>query len=94
MLYPVWSLIRPLLDEVTVNKINILGSNYKEKLLESIDTESLPANLGGSCRCPGGCEAADIGPWNDGSVEGYPIQRFERIVEKSGWGAFDRHVKK
>ncbi|KAI8833201.1 CRAL-TRIO domain-containing protein [Chytridium lagenaria] len=82
-----------LLDEVTVNKIYILGSGYKEKLLEFIDVDCLPEALGGSCNCPGGCDMADIGPWNDGSVEGYPREEFERFEVKYGTGDMMRHVK-
>lgn len=49
-----WSLVKPLLDEVTVSKINILGSSYKAKLLEFIDEENLPVMFGGKCSCEGG----------------------------------------
>ncbi|RKO84940.1 CRAL-TRIO domain-containing protein, partial [Blyttiomyces helicus] len=61
----VWALVKPLLDEVTVSKINILGSSYSAKLLETIDAECLPKTLGGACECKGGCDQADPGPWND-----------------------------
>jgi len=61
----VWSFIKPWLDEVTVSKIAILGSSYKSTLLEQIPAENLPADLGGTCQCPGGCSMADQGPWND-----------------------------
>ncbi|KAJ3036030.1 cytosolic factor, phosphatidylinositol/phosphatidylcholine transfer protein [Rhizophlyctis rosea] len=74
-----WGLVKPLLDEVTVSKINILGGSYKSKLLETIDEGCLPKFLGGSCECPGGCDVADVGPWNDGTVEGYPIEEFEKF---------------
>ncbi|KAI9339161.1 CRAL-TRIO domain-containing protein [Zopfochytrium polystomum] len=92
----VWTLVKPLLDEVTVNKINLLGANYADKLLETVDAENLPAFLGGACNCPGGCESSDIGPWNDGSVAGYPKKEFERMETLYGLGGleFDRHVKK
>ncbi|KAL4076667.1 CRAL-TRIO domain-containing protein [Scleroderma yunnanense] len=60
----VWSIIKPWLDAVTVAKIDILGSNYKEKLLNQILPENLPAELGGKCRCVGGCSLSDAGPWN------------------------------
>jgi hypothetical protein len=75
----VWSVIKQLLDEVTVNKIHILGSSYKKQLLECIDEENIPDFLGGSCKCPGGCVNADIGPWNDGTVEGYPVPEMEKV---------------
>jgi len=60
----VWSIIKPWLDEVTVSKIQILGSAYKEKLLEQITPESLPTIFGGECDCAGGCSMSDVGPWN------------------------------
>ncbi|KAJ3110329.1 cytosolic factor, phosphatidylinositol/phosphatidylcholine transfer protein [Phlyctochytrium bullatum] len=79
----VWTLVKPLLDEVTVNKIYILGSGYKDKLLEFIDADCLPESLGGTCNCPGGCDLSDIGPWNDGSVAGYPKKEYERFERKN-----------
>jgi len=59
----VWSFIKPWLDEVTVAKIDILGSSYKEKLLAQISADNLPKELGGSCSCEGGCSLRDAGPW-------------------------------
>ncbi|KAG8995781.1 cytosolic factor, phosphatidylinositol/phosphatidylcholine transfer protein [Tulasnella sp. JGI-2019a] len=63
MFSTVWSFIKPWLDEVTVAKISILGSDYKPKLLEQISAENLPEELGGTCKCPGGCSLSDAGPW-------------------------------
>ncbi|KAH7930327.1 hypothetical protein BV22DRAFT_1043309 [Leucogyrophana mollusca] len=61
----VWSLIKPWLDEVTVSKIDILGSGYKDKLLAQIPAENLPKEFGGTCQCSGGgCSLSDAGPWN------------------------------
>jgi hypothetical protein len=34
-------------------------------LLEQISEENLPSQFGGKCRCPGGCELSDEGPWQD-----------------------------
>ena len=59
----VWTIIKPWLDEVTVAKIDILGSAYKDKLLEQIPAEHLPRQLGGMCCCLGGCTLSDAGPW-------------------------------
>ncbi|KAL3901071.1 MAG: hypothetical protein SGCHY_000890 [Lobulomycetales sp.] len=76
----VWSLVKPLLDEVTVSKIEILGSSYKAKLLEVIDENNLPAAYGGKCSCPGGCQASDVGPWNDMSLQpDFPKKEWERF---------------
>ncbi|KDQ65147.1 hypothetical protein JAAARDRAFT_28798 [Jaapia argillacea MUCL 33604] len=67
----VWAAIKPWLDEVTVSKIAILGSNYKDTLLQQIPIENLPKDLGGQCDCPGGCSMSDVGPWNpQGDVNG------------------------
>jgi hypothetical protein len=60
----VWSLIRPWLDEVTVSKIDIMGKDYKTKLLAQVPQENLPKDLGGTCECSGGCSMSDAGPWN------------------------------
>ncbi|KAJ7728470.1 CRAL-TRIO domain-containing protein [Mycena metata] len=61
MFSTVWSFIKPWLDEVTVAKIDIIGSNY---MLAQIDAENLPKEFGGKCNCPGGCSLSDAGPWN------------------------------
>ena len=37
----VWAVIRPWLDEKTKNKIIILGSGYKEKLAEFVNTNKI-----------------------------------------------------
>jgi hypothetical protein len=62
----VWSAIKLFLDEVTVSKISILGSDYQAKLLEQIPAENLPKEFGGTCQCQGegGCKLSDAGPWN------------------------------
>jgi len=59
-----WGVIKPWLDEVTVAKINILGTGYKDVLLKQIDEENLPGVFGGKCDCQGGCSLSDAGPWN------------------------------
>ncbi|KAI5478787.1 hypothetical protein MNV49_004613 [Pseudohyphozyma bogoriensis] len=59
----VWSLVKGWLDEATVAKIHILGSDYKKGLLEQIPADSLPVAFGGSCACPEGCSMSDAGPW-------------------------------
>ncbi|KAK0188926.1 CRAL-TRIO domain-containing protein [Armillaria mellea] len=60
----VWRIIRPWLDEVTVSKIDIIGSDYKDKLLAQIPADNLPKDFGGLCQCEGGCSLSDAGPWN------------------------------
>ncbi|KAG5965273.1 hypothetical protein E4U13_000626 [Claviceps humidiphila] len=61
----VWSVVKGWLDPVTVKKIHILGSGYKSELLKHVDAESLPVEFGGTCKCQGGCENSDAGPWHD-----------------------------
>jgi len=61
----VWNMVKPLLDEVTVKKIAILGGNYKSEVFQEIAPENFPSELGGSCTCPEGCSNSDAGPWND-----------------------------
>ena len=59
----VWNVVKGWLDEVTVAKIDVLGSSYKDKLLMQIPPQNLPKDLGGVCTCPGGCSLSDAGPW-------------------------------
>ncbi|KAG0324187.1 cytosolic factor, phosphatidylinositol/phosphatidylcholine transfer protein [Podila humilis] len=54
----VFSMIKKWLDPGVIEKIHILGKDYKNVLLEHIEPENLPEFLGGSCTCshmPGGC---------------------------------------
>lgn len=43
-------MIKPWIDPVTVEKFQILGSNYLPTLLEYIDDEYIPSEFGGSYR--------------------------------------------
>lgn len=54
-----WSFIKPFLDPRTVNKIEVVKGNPGPRLLEFIDADCLPAYLGGSCSCAGGCVPVD-----------------------------------
>jgi hypothetical protein len=62
----VWGFVKMWMDEVTVNKIKIFknGKDYTATLFEYIDPANLPFALGGACKCEGGCENSDCGPWN------------------------------
>ncbi|DAZ98730.1 TPA: hypothetical protein N0F65_006762 [Lagenidium giganteum] len=52
-----WKGVKPLLNEATRAKTNILSENdTAAALLEFIDADSLPVEYGGICSCPGGCE--------------------------------------
>ncbi|CAE6429644.1 unnamed protein product [Rhizoctonia solani] len=57
-------IVKSWLTDATIERIVVLGSNYKKTLLEQIPAENLPADLGGACSCPGGCALSDEGPWN------------------------------
>jgi len=70
----VWSVIKRWLDPVTVDKISILGSSYQPTLLQQIPRENLPFAFGGDCRCPGGCELSDAGPWQDPQWNGEGVK--------------------
>ncbi len=59
-----WWVTKKFLDEKTVAKIHILGSDYTEELLEHVDAANLPSFLGGKCECkPLGCIRQCEGPW-------------------------------
>ncbi|KAF9049609.1 CRAL/TRIO domain-containing protein, partial [Hymenopellis radicata] len=62
----IWSMIKPWLSKETCEKVDILGSDYRDVLLDLVDTDSLPSVLGGNCTCSGGCHMSGAGPWLDG----------------------------
>ncbi|KAJ6187903.1 hypothetical protein N7519_002811 [Penicillium mononematosum] len=61
----VFSAVKGFLDPVTVSKIHVLGSGYQKELLSQVPAENLPVEFGGSCKCEGGCELSDMGPWQE-----------------------------
>jgi hypothetical protein len=60
--------VKPWLSKETAAKVDILGSDYKDVLLDLVDPENLPSSLGGSCICAeaGGCHLSGAGPWQEG----------------------------
>ncbi|ORX48323.1 CRAL/TRIO domain-containing protein [Hesseltinella vesiculosa] len=59
----VWKLVKGWLDPGTISKIKILGSDYKQELLDQIPAENLPTFLGGTCECDhvsGGCVPSQV----------------------------------
>jgi hypothetical protein len=78
----VWTIVKRLLPQETIDKVTICGGSYQSELLSFIHPDNLPEFLGGNCECPGGCENADIGPWNDGTVKGYPSEPWEGIKSR------------
>jgi len=70
-----WSFVKPLLDEKTISKISIFGSDreaYANALLELVDADQLPALFGGACKCDGqdleACMRSAKGPWTDPEI--------------------------
>eukprot|EP00850_Spirogloea_muscicola_P022091 SM000276S10303 [mRNA] locus=s276:80317:89316:- [translate_table: standard] len=61
----IWQIVRIWLDKKTLRKIDVVGSKYEAKLLEHVDIDNLPQAFGGNCKCLGGCENLDAGPWKD-----------------------------
>ena len=64
----VWNIVKGWLDPVTVAKISILGSDYETVLRTQIPPENLPSDIGGKCRCAGGCSLSDEGPWRNAVI--------------------------
>ncbi|KAJ3731099.1 CRAL-TRIO domain-containing protein [Lentinula guzmanii] len=72
----IWNAIRPWIAKETANKIDILGADYREKLLELVDEEDLPWVVGGKCHCRSEddqsqgprCHFSATGPWLEGRV--------------------------
>ncbi|KAK7056797.1 hypothetical protein VNI00_002514 [Paramarasmius palmivorus] len=64
----IWGVIKPWLAKETAEKVDIMGKDYKERLLELVDADSLPSILGGNCTCSeaGGCHLSGTGPWLEG----------------------------
>jgi len=68
-----WSFVKPQLDEKTIAKVSIFGSDQREAfealLLDLVDADQLPKLFGGKCMCDGkdptSCMRAVKGPWAD-----------------------------
>ncbi len=78
----IWAVIVNFLDEKTAAKISVLGSSYQTELFKLVDPENVPSFLGGKCKCVGGCEHSDAGPWNDGSISGFPQPLWESFKKR------------
>ena len=58
-----YTTVKVFLDTKTKGKIKVFGTDYKNGLLERIDSKNLPKFFGGECECPGGCLFSNAGPW-------------------------------
>ena len=58
-----YTTVKVFLDSKTREKIKVFGNDYKDALLERIDSKNLPRFFGGECECPGGCLFSNAGPW-------------------------------
>lgn len=47
---PLWAMIKPWLDPNTASKIFVMGSNYRDALLERIDADQIPLEYGGTAK--------------------------------------------
>jgi hypothetical protein len=77
----IWAVVKQMLNKNTVAKISILGASYCTELLEEIDADNLPEKYGGNCTL----NFDDNGPWNDGTVEGYPDEFWESFRKRDGY---------
>jgi len=67
----IWTPCKYFYESETREKIKLLGFDYKEELLKSIELENLPKFFGGMCNCsPYGCLYSNIGPWNEPESKG------------------------
>ncbi|SPO27697.1 related to SEC14 -phosphatidylinositol/phosphatidylcholine transfer protein [Ustilago trichophora] len=66
MFSTIWSWVKGWLPTATVEKIDIAGSDYEERIWEYVDKKDWPKSLGGTCECDGqkGCRKSDLGPWD------------------------------
>ncbi|KAJ3337448.1 cytosolic factor, phosphatidylinositol/phosphatidylcholine transfer protein [Gonapodya sp. JEL0774] len=81
----VWAVVKMFLDEVTVAKIHILGSDYRDTLLQNIPAANLPKEFGGECECDGGCRMSDVGVWTDVESDWEAARKFEEDELKRLW---------
>ncbi|KAF8727618.1 hypothetical protein AX14_007202 [Amanita brunnescens Koide BX004] len=80
----IWNVMKPWLSRETIEKVDILGSDYQSVLLKLVDAENLPSSLGGNCTCShaGGCQFSGEGPWLEGRSGWGPKSR--TIIEQNG----------
>lgn len=74
-----WRLVKQLLDPITVSKIFILSSSYRDELLKQVPIENLPKQFGGLSDTEH-VELTDIGPWVEEQYQGAEMQ-IEKQIE-------------
>ncbi|XP_071115999.1 SEC14-like protein 3 [Haliotis cracherodii] len=81
-IFPIaYNLFRPFLSEETVKKVQILGSNYKEVLINHIPPQELPTHYGGTKTDPDGNPKCMIQICFGGEVpESYYIQQIANLA--------------
>jgi len=52
MIYPIWSLISPFIDPLTLQKFHLLGTDYQTELKKYVSEENLPVEYGGTMVWP------------------------------------------
>jgi hypothetical protein len=65
----IWAFVKPLLDEGTAAKVQVLGAAYQEVLLAAIPAENLWTRFGGTSEVN---EFQDVGPWTTDSSPKQP----------------------
>ena len=68
----IWSGIKIFIDKRTQEKIQILGSNYKNEMLKYVDEENIPNFFGG--RADSDLER-NFGPWNPDGLEIFGLKK-------------------
>jgi hypothetical protein len=86
-----YSAVKIFLDAKTKEKIKVFGTDYKNGLLEKIDSQNLPKFFGGECECPGGCLFSNAGPWkkpedDDPNIPEDILKRRQEITDLMTFG--------
>lgn|SRR6266576_2169232 len=89
----IWNVMKPWLSKETIEKVDILGSDYQDVLLKLVDAENLPSSLGGKCKCShaGGCQFSGEGPWLEGRDGWGPKSRAR--IKQNGVAAPENGIK-
>ncbi|GAK65574.1 sec14 cytosolic factor [Moesziomyces antarcticus] len=66
MFSTIWSWVKGWLPVATVEKIDIAGADYHDRIWQYVSKQDWPRSLGGECDCGDakGCAKSDKGPWD------------------------------